>query len=375
MELSKSRLLLNAEPFGFGPTAAVAAFFPYLRERFASISYIGKGHTLDLQQPLSYDAVHDLSDLSREDENRRIAEICKSNDILLTACDFGVAEQAMKSGCHVIIYDPLTWYWKNIPDVVKKTDLYLAQNFLGVSDRIAKDKDRFSQTKIVPPIVDAPDEHVERNYVLINLGGLRNPFLPSATLVDYAKVVLRAVSPCLEDTDSVVIATSNGIADSLSDDRAKSYSLSDMGKILERTKFAFMTPGLGNIYDAANHGIPTVWLPPANDSQGQQLRLLQSHNMCDGYVGWESITGAHIDYSQDQNIVLQNIAQAIQTTTRYSHFQDACDAAMLREGTKSRSVAPSLTRLIEKFGRGGAQNVANSVHDYAQSVSGRVFYG
>lgn len=30
-----------------------------------------------------------------------------------------------------------------------------------------------------------------------------------------------------------------------------------------------MTPGLGNIYDAATFAKHVVWLPPANDSQGQ----------------------------------------------------------------------------------------------------------
>jgi len=29
---SKQRLLLNAEPFGFGPAAAIASFFPYLKK-------------------------------------------------------------------------------------------------------------------------------------------------------------------------------------------------------------------------------------------------------------------------------------------------------------------------------------------------------
>lgn len=39
---NETRLLLNAEPFGFGPTAAIASFFPLLRPHFENIGYIGK---------------------------------------------------------------------------------------------------------------------------------------------------------------------------------------------------------------------------------------------------------------------------------------------------------------------------------------------
>jgi hypothetical protein len=60
-EQTKQRLLLNAEAFGFGPTAAIADCFPFLKERFSTIGFIGSGHTLDLQRPLAYDAIHDVS--------------------------------------------------------------------------------------------------------------------------------------------------------------------------------------------------------------------------------------------------------------------------------------------------------------------------
>ena len=39
--MNKKRLLLNAEPFGFGPTAAIADCFPHLREHFGKVGYGG----------------------------------------------------------------------------------------------------------------------------------------------------------------------------------------------------------------------------------------------------------------------------------------------------------------------------------------------
>ena len=127
---SKARLLLNAEPFGFGPTAAIAECFLHLRPLFQTIGYLGKGHTLDLQKPLPYDRIHDLE----REENPEA--VFADYDIFFTALDFEMAGKALAHGLTVIIYDPLTWYWKTIPAVVRDVDLYIAQNFFGVEERL-----------------------------------------------------------------------------------------------------------------------------------------------------------------------------------------------------------------------------------------------
>src|SRR5690242_5854427 len=54
-EVSKKRVLVTAEPFGFGPSAAAAHFFPYLRPLVQHLAYAGSGHTLDIQRQLGYD--------------------------------------------------------------------------------------------------------------------------------------------------------------------------------------------------------------------------------------------------------------------------------------------------------------------------------
>ena len=69
------RLLLNAEPFGFGPTAAIAGFFPHLRGNFATIGYMGKKHTLDLQKGLPYDAIHDVTGTPKDERSENYAPV------------------------------------------------------------------------------------------------------------------------------------------------------------------------------------------------------------------------------------------------------------------------------------------------------------
>ncbi len=93
------RLLLNAEPFGFGPTAAIAAVMPYLKPHCSHIGYAGSSHTLDLQRNLPYNAFHTIDDIPWEDY-----------DTFLTALDVDMAVKAHQHNLYTAIYDPLTWY-------------------------------------------------------------------------------------------------------------------------------------------------------------------------------------------------------------------------------------------------------------------------
>jgi len=81
--------------------------------------------------------------------------------------------------------------------------------------------------------------------------------------------------------------------------------------LLPKIKVLFQTPGLANIYDSAAYGIPTLFLPPANDSQGQQLRMIQAFDQVDECLDWHQIgNGDPIDYHNEQPVVLERIAYA-----------------------------------------------------------------
>src|SRR5262249_44955406 len=114
---SKRRLIVNAEPFGFGPTAAIADFFPHLRERFDYIVYAGVGHTLHLQRSLPYDEVIDLSAHTGEELESAWRQLLPRFDRFFTAMDFAVAKIAIDLGIHTSVYDAIPWFWPEIPDV------------------------------------------------------------------------------------------------------------------------------------------------------------------------------------------------------------------------------------------------------------------
>lgn len=395
-DMNKLRLLLNAEPFGFGPTAAIADCFPFLRDVFGTVGYVGVGFTLDLQRPLPYDAMHDITGVPAELQDAVLAEIFAKYDVFVTALDFGMAEKARAAGLKVVIYDPLTWYWKAIPPVVKAADLYIAQDFFGVRERMAEEPEVFGDSakiRVVPPIIgDVGHSSGERDTVLLNLGGLNNPFWSAEGTLAYARFIVEAFSKVATNVDIVItankcIAANARIAEELAEFGVKNLSRSEMQEVLKGAKFALMTPGLGNVYDAARFDIPTIWLPPANDSQGQQLLMLIDHGMVDGFVDWHHLLDRQpIDYDAEQTQVLKKVSSAVtracglgSAKTKLEKRLTDCiraisEANQWRLDTRRSSrqlpkAASRTSQLVDRFGAGGAREVGRLVAELVSEMN------
>jgi hypothetical protein len=393
--MNDKRLLLNAEPFGFGPTAAIADCFPFLRGQFGKVGYVGVGFTLDLQRPLPYDSLHDVTGVPQEMLDAVLADIFSQYDVFLTALDFGMAEKARAAGLKVVIYDPLTWYWKSIPPVVKDADFYIAQDFFGVRERIASDSASFGDAaniRVVPPIIgDVANSGSERETVLLNLGGLNNPFWSAEGTLAYARFIVEAFASVAKNVEVVItankcIAANAHIAEQLAEFGVRNLSRSQMQEVLKGAKFALMTPGLGNVYDAARFDIPTIWLPPANDSQGQQLLMLTESGMVDGFVDWHHLLERKpIDYYAEQTAVLKKVSGAVSTACGLASAKSklekrlaSCITAIteaneyrLDTRRSSRQLPPAASRtaqLVDKFGAGGAREVGRLVAELVSEM-------
>ncbi|MDB5184510.1 MAG: hypothetical protein JWN38_318 [Candidatus Saccharibacteria bacterium] len=371
MTQSKPRLLLNAEPFGFGPAAAIACLTPLLQERGMQISYIGETHTLDLQKHLAYEAMYDTTSMTSHEKRILMNQLATRYDLFVTAMDFSMAEIAEAAAMPTVIYDALTWYWPQIHPAIKHADLYIAQQFFGVQERLALEASAFPAYAVVPPIV-AANEGAEKQHVLLNMGGLQNPYWDFHDAVAYAQLMLNAVSAALPETETLIVTTSATIAKALHDPRVSTLSRQSMIDALRRAKTAIMTPGLGNIYDAASFNVPTLWLPPANDSQGQQSMLLAENGCCDESLDWSELTGA-IDYRAPQTVVVQAITHALQAVTHSKNLRQQLSRLSSQKfqalSTHQNSNAKNLLQL---FGSDGAIDIASAI---AQHVESRTYVG
>lgn len=371
---SSARLLLNAEAFGFGPTAAIADCFPHLRGAFSKIGFAGAGHTLDLQRRLPYDALHDITSRGPAEESDRLQPVFADYDVLLTALDFNVAEQALAAGLKVCIYDPLTWYWKALHPVVGRCDRYICQDFFGVRDRLAAEPLLARSPHVVPPLVDRPTRQIpasDRDVILLNLGGLSNPFWSKEDTLAYAELIVSAFAEVVEDCNKLVIATNSSIASALAQFNPATLTRDEMQAQLARARYALMTPGLGNIYDAARFAVPTIWLPPANDSQGQQLDLLELNGLVDGAVDWgDIIHGGGLGYGDEQSDVLKGISERVRRVSGASGTRARLSSLFVEQRAAiARGGAAKCAELLLRFGTDGARQVAEQVIECARTLN------
>lgn len=344
------KLLLNAESFGFGPTSAIAEIFPYLREAFEYIGFVGSYHTLDLQRSFPYDEIIDLSGK----DLLAFTTVVEKYDLFLTALNFGKAERTVALGIPTIIYDPLTWYWPKIPAVVaNKEVLYLAQRFHGVRERFEREKESFGQYVAVAPFTHLQERDKNPNILLLNMGGLINPYWPSDCYKKYVHTVIQAVKAVADPSLKLEIICSNQISQLLPDENIRTYTREEILALYPKVKIAIQTPGLANIYEGAVMGHPTLFLPPANDSQGQQLDLLREHNQVDAFIDWEN----KVSYKAPQREVLDQIKE------RIMDLSSASLTKQMQEGLESLSQKTTLLlpSLLKQFGTGGVQEAAEIV--------------
>lgn len=360
------KVLLNAEPFGFGPSAAIAEIFPYLRNRVAQLSYIGSGHTLDLQYKLPYDSVFDIGSNKKGARKEQFHAIARHYDIFITASDFEAAAWAKELGMTLIIYDPLTWYWQKIPEVIRRADFYVAQNFFKVSERFMNEPSAFPEHAIVPSIISGlHDATHQASQLLVNMGGLSNPYFSQSDLAAYAKIVFGSAHDLLEaNFDNAIYITSKAIATSVQDIcPTKTLLPHEVQKSLSGSSLAVMTSGLGNIFEASLMQKKVIWLPPANDSQGQQIVLLEESGMVDARIDWKDLFDDEaIDYFDNQDIVLKKIASLMERLSREPDAQARLEKTLLKGFNSLKNDTPAkLSKLTQTFGADGAKQAADSL--------------
>ncbi|HSX32851.1 MAG TPA: hypothetical protein VLF91_00740 [Candidatus Saccharimonadales bacterium] len=298
--------------------------------------------------------------MTKHQRQARLNELASQYDLFLTAMDFAMAELAESVGLQTIIYDALTWYWPVIPPAVKNAELYIAQRFFGVAERLEAEAGAFPAYALVPPIVIA-NKGREKRHILLNMGGLQNPFWNSNDAIAYAKLMLEAVSAAMPEGQTLVVATSAAIAAALDDPRVVTFSHRSIIEAFRKAQVAIMTSGLGNIYDAASFDVPTLWLPPANDSQGQQAELLEKHGCSDERLDWCELSGP-IDYTAPQTAVLQEITAALRSITESEALRRKLTAATAQKLQALGAYTGSkTTHLLRLFGANGARNICDTI--------------
>ena len=322
------RVLMVAEEYGFGPPSNIATLMPMLRKRALIVDYAGCGHTLDLNRNLSYNNVFDMTKRNTDDE---WSNLLVRYDVVVVAMDFRVARLAKKVGCKVAVFDTLFWYWQ--PESVsivrtREADLYLAQHFMGVKQRVNR-LELADKVVIVPPLVDVISTNAIDNTtlpipdVLVNFGGLFNP-TSGAEVIQYATTMKEAIETVCDEfrmTVKFIGSRKLGLRGVDPVSPAEAFAL------LNQCKIAFMTGGLGNIHDSVrctNQSNTIAWMPPTNPSQLAQLVHLKVAGLMKSYscVAWSGIVNNQTNDDEKSHKIAQEnlevLADEIYVKYKYS---------------------------------------------------------
>ena len=309
---------------------------------------------------LHYEAVHRLPD---DDCGEAFRQLCAEHDASLIACDFPAAEAARAAGIPFGIYDPIPWFWARLPSVSESAALYMCQDFFGVRERV-RDAKRKTVVIVPPVLLPFPQAAKKRSrHVLVNLGGLLNPFQSQEDSVAYARLVTAIVPGVARLYPAVHVATSQSISELLQHEvpAARTVSPCEAQHLLGTSELAVMTPGLGNIYEAAALAQRVFWLPPANNSQGQQLDILRRRGLAPFAADWHEILPARapIDYCDAEPTAMKNITDAIHEASEDPTATQRL-WTLLFQAHQAPPTPNPLTHLLDLFGTGGARVVAEN---------------
>lgn len=383
---SDETIWMNAESCGFGPAALAYSLYPQIRQlvsaksgRRPRLEFVGAKLALDFCTALPWAAVHHIdcyTDPGRQELEALFAE--RRPGLVFTVNDARVAEILVPLGARVVVLDSVLWYWKTVPQGMRIASLLLAQNWLGVPERIAAEG--LTNARVVPALQtvrrwpELDDPSYQKRGVVVSLGGLQTPFQPFETPVKYARLMLRAIESAVRKSSTspapkIEAFGSREIAAALSAEFPflRTGTPDETRRAMRASAAAFLTSGMGNIFDAVNYTSRACFLPAIAGSHGRQIALIRGAGAEPAAFDWQDCTPgkapldftgnlannfnlarAAVDEASDSSIAQQNLA------ARCCEFLDAGP----EEGSSSR-----LQVLAKLLGRDDGSQVAKAISE------------
>jgi hypothetical protein len=358
------RIAFNAEAFGYGPAAAIYLIRRELGTTVSWATYLGAGHTLNFNTKNIYNEVVDTSSRSKDE----ILAIINSHDYFITACDFQMAKLGTLTNSKIVVYDMLSWHWDKIPRIVENIHLYIVQDFFNVKERIRSHSMKSGKALITEAIIPyIPPQLGPPSGTLFNIGGVSNPFLDDNLASDFVLTILDIVKNCTSELGGGLILNinpkliTNEISDQINVDPLES------AKRLSKVKLSILSPGLGNIYESALYSHNVIWLPPLNNSQGQQLFLIKKHFPNTIHLDWSLfMPNLYINYFDKQHKVMAKINSCMKCFVLKGNIQNNF-STKLREGIRKSILLdyPPHKELTDLFGTNGLNQIFNYFSSFA----------
>lgn len=299
----KPLILLDAAPFCYGPISTLMAVIHYLPTSKYRLVLLASGTSLEFAQPYAHLVEIVQCDTESETELRQQIDLFKTCALFVSNTNPPSVVFAKKLGTPVAYIDTLFWMWDHLAPEVAASDVYIAQDFIGVSESLHRIGSDIKHFEIVKPLIDTqrgglPLE-LRAAECLVSYGGMESSLtIPGITnqlhliqtklLMD----VLAKISPF----DHYYFCGRGHVMETLAathpDPRYEFgfFKHDDYLELLRRCKLCFLSPGLTGSYEAVSAGTPTVFLLPQNYSQQLQAQqFLESSDWPMVGVEWRSV--------------------------------------------------------------------------------------
>jgi hypothetical protein len=186
--------------------------------------------------------------------------------------------------------------WPGLSCDPRDVDLYICQNFLGVKDRVGA-LEQSGNFLVVPPLTVAEDYAWQGGgTVLLNFGGMDNPYADKAGVLGYAVCMLKVLlEECRRRGLGLEVCGRSWVNQELrrmfSDDFVCFGTLAPEAFVarLRQARCLVTSPGLETLYEAFTLGIPTFILPAQNNSQAYQAQRLRRNIPRLAGVEWRDV--------------------------------------------------------------------------------------
>ena len=193
-------VVCTAENFGFGPVSKLLA----VTENIQNVRkiFFGHGVALDLAKLHAFDAIHEC----RLGDHEKMRVLLNHGDLFLNVMDFSLNSLAKPVGCPYFLIDSLLWFWPELPAGVEHADRYFCQNFFGAG--LEARVKGLSNAQIIGPIMNTKfHRYPKKDQVMINFGGLDNPYIAIGENSNYPFTMLKILIPLLQKYFASILVT------------------------------------------------------------------------------------------------------------------------------------------------------------------------
>jgi hypothetical protein len=320
-------------PFGYGPTGKALTIASFL-DNAIKVNLFTYGAALSLAQNSNYNVENCLSRNVCDWDTDALLQ----NAIFIVIMDFTVAKQLISKypNLRVIFFDSLLWWRKSIENIPVCSCTYIAQDFPGTQEAANRMFSKNWKPYITGPIVKAYNKSIksQQRIMLINYGGIESPHIKLGCNTNFHILMTKCLIETLKYFSFNIVFAGNASAiynlksifrNHLHNIRFLALSHENFVYHLSLTKLLITTPGIETTYESFSMDVPTIFLPPLNSTQNQQLNEFAKSGFWDprASLGYERsmVEKDFVDYRLETVNLLNIFESLINNLSKRKQFQ------------------------------------------------------